>query len=275
MKTAIRLLAILVAGAALLAAIHYWQMQHAQAPAPETVAPPPVASAPAPQPAPALELNTPPPIQHPIATEPPAQPLPSIDNSDAPMADAVSGLVGKDRWHALFVPDQIVRHIVATVDNLPRSEAPTTTWPVQPAPSWMKTEGSGDQMHIAPANAARYAPYVALVQAIDVDKLVDVYRRFYPLFQQAYVNLGYPGAYFNDRLVVAIDNLLAAPEPAQPPLLVQKKVLYQYADPDLESRSAGQKIMIRIGVQNERIVKAKLRQLRAAITRQPPAGHAQ
>ncbi|HEY6772776.1 MAG TPA: DUF3014 domain-containing protein, partial [Oxalicibacterium sp.] len=47
-------------------------------------------------------------------------------------------------------------------------------------------------------------------------------------------------------------------------------VLYQYADPDLESRSAGQKIMMRIGVTNERIVKKKLRALRAAVTNMPP-----
>src|SRR3546814_517812 len=106
-----------------------------------------------------------------------------------------------------------------------------------------------------------------MVQQISVDKLVGVYRQFYALFQQAYVELGYPDAYFNDRLVVAIDDMLAAPEPKGDIELIQRKVRYQFADAYLESRSAGQKIMLRIGVENARIVKAKLRELRTAITK--------
>ena len=44
-----------------------------------------------------------------------------------------------------------------------------------------------------------------------------LYRRLYPLFQQAYAELGYPTGHFNDRLVEVVDHLLAAPEPTQPP----------------------------------------------------------
>jgi hypothetical protein len=42
-------------------------------------------------------------------------------------------------------------------------------------------------------------------------------------------------------------------------------VLYLYANPDLESRSAGQKILMRIGTENAIRVKAKLREIRAEI----------
>ena len=38
-----------------------------------------------------------------------------------------------------------------------------------------------------------------------------MYKQYYPLFQQAYVDLGYPEGYFNDRLVEVIDHLLATP----------------------------------------------------------------
>jgi len=38
-------------------------------------------------------------------------------------------------------------------------------------------------------------------QLVDAKKLVSVYVHLYPLFQQAYVGLGYPDGYFNDRLV--------------------------------------------------------------------------
>jgi hypothetical protein len=47
--------------------------------------------------------------------------------------------------------------------------------------------------------------------------------------------------------------------------LVQPKVLYEFADPDMELLSSGQKIMIRVGPENESRLKVKLKQLRAEI----------
>jgi len=106
------------------------------------------------------------------------------------------------------------------------------------------------------------------VQAADVKSLAALYRRLYPLFQQAYEDLGYPGKYFNDRLVEVIDHLLETPEIAAPIPLEQPRVFYTYADASLEARSAGQKLLIRMGPANARIVKAKLRELRAEIVAQ-------
>jgi hypothetical protein len=104
------------------------------------------------------------------------------------------------------------------------------------------------------------------MEAVEAKKLVAAYVYFYPLFQNAYRELGYPTGYFNDRLVEAIDNLLAAPDvPA--PKLVQPKVLYQFADSGLEARSAGQKIMMRKGKRERRTVKP-LRAIRRELTGQ-------
>jgi hypothetical protein len=44
---------------------------------------------------------------------------------------------------------------------------------------------------------------------------------------------------FNDRLIEIMDHLLAAPEIEGPIELVQPKVLYRFADPELEKRSWG------------------------------------
>jgi hypothetical protein len=265
MKKVISAIVIIVLlGIAALTGYNWWQQQHQQSEVVTEVAPPPIAAEPVTVP-PAAE--TPPPILHPIAPPPaPTEPLPTVQDSDQALGQALSDVVGASSWRALFFPDLLIRHIVATVDNLPRHEAPSKMWPLHPAGSWLATKGTEGSLTLDPANAKRYAPYMAVVQQISVDKLVTVYRQFYALFQQAYVELGYPDAYFNDRLVVAIDDMLAAPEPQGPIELIQNKVRYQFADADLESRSAGQKIMLRIGVENARIVKAKLRKLRAAIT---------
>jgi hypothetical protein len=127
--------------------------------------------------------------------------------------------------------------------------------------------GSAETLAIDAKNPERYASYVQLIKSVDTPKLVAVYRQFYPVFQRAYVELGYPNAYFNDRLVEALDDLLAAPEPEEPIRLAQPKVLYEFADPALESRSAGQKIMIRMGRDNAVSIKAKLREIRQSVAR--------
>jgi hypothetical protein len=106
---------------------------------------------------------------------------------------------------------------------------------------------------------------VRVIEAIDEKALVADYARAYPLFQQAYVELGYPGKQFNDRLIQAIDDLLSAPELDAPLDLVRPRVVYEFASPDLETRSAGQKIMLRMGPQNAARVKAKLLLVRREI----------
>jgi hypothetical protein len=142
--------------------------------------------------------------------------------------------------------------------------------PLKQVPGQFRVSGEGGDLTVHPENTARYATYVKVVESVDATRLVDAYVRFYPLFQKAYEDLGYPKAYFNDRVVEVIDHLLAAPEMPANARLVQPKVFYQFADPDLEKRSAGQKIMMRIGNENAGRVKAKLRDIRTQLTRRGP-----
>ena len=221
-----------------------------EAPAPLAATPPP-----APPAAPAIE--------HPLdtAAQPPAPSLPTLDNSDSLMRESVAGLIGRKAFGESVIPAQLVRRIVATVDNLPRPTAAQRMMPLQPVRGTF-VASRGESAAIDAANYARYTPYVRVLESVDAHSLVRSYVRAYPLFQRAYEELGYPGRYFNDRLMQALDDMLAAPELDGPVALVQPKVLYQFADPDLEGRSAGQKILLRMGKANELRVKAKLREIR-------------
>jgi hypothetical protein len=98
------------------------------------------------------------------------------------------------------------------------------------------------------------------------ERMVAVYVHYYPLIQAAYEDLGYPDAYFNDRLIDVIDHLLETPDIDGRIALVRPHVLYKYADPQLEALSAGQKVLIRVGPQNAARLKLKLRELRQALT---------
>ena len=134
--------------------------------------------------------------------------------------------------------------------------------PVQQAAGKFITAGSGDSLIISPKNAERYTPYMKVVDVFDAKKLVELYVRLYPLFQQAYVDIGYPKDYFNDRLLVVIDDLLVTPDVKEPVKLVQPKVFYEFADPDLEDLSIGQRTLIRIGSKNGTKMKARLREIK-------------
>lgn len=192
----------------------------------------------------------------------PAKPLPSLEQSDPMMRDSVSALVGRKAFETMVYPSQLVRRIVATVDNLPRETAPRRVMPLQAVPGAFGVSSEGDEMILTAANSQRYAGYVRVFEALDARALAQRYAEAYPLLQRAYAELGFPNARFHDRLLEAIDDLLEAPVPAGPLKLVRPKVLYQFADPELEGLSAGQKIMIRMGPENAARVKAKLREIR-------------
>jgi len=231
---------------------------------------PPAASQPAPPPAPQEPV-----IEHPVppATGESQGPLPALGDSDPAMKDALSEVVGSDAVMQYLVPDNIIRHIVVTVDDLPRQKVPVERRPtVMVAGTFLAT---GDELHatLDPRNFARYEPMVGVVRKLDMQRLAQVYLRFYPLFQQVYQDLGYPNGYFNDRLVEVIDSLLATPQPRGPIELTRPNVMYTFADPTLEARPAGQKLLLRMGPENAAAIKAKLRELRTIVTAAPPPKH--
>jgi len=233
---------------------------------PPVPAPAPMAKvAPAPAPEPPAHFPAP---EAKDETTPPT-PLPALDESDGTLLAALAGILGREAAGRFLVPERLVRNIVVTVDNLPRKTFAMRLSPLKPVGGLLATTGKEASLAIAPENAARYSPWVTLLEKVDAARLVAVYARAYPLFQQAYVELGYPDGHFNTRLVQVIDHLLAAPEPAAPLRLVVPHVLAEYADPALEAESAGRKVLFRMGNANAAKVKAKLRELRAALVRAP------
>lgn len=198
-------------------------------------------------------------------------PLPALDESDEAFGDALAQLLGVQSLPAFLYPDSMIRRFVATVDNLPRRRLPARLMPLKPVAGPFAVSGTDGRLSIAPENSTRYRRYVDTIQAIDATKLVDVYARFYPLFQQAYVELGYPKGYFNDRLVEAIDDLLAASETSHPVGLVRPSVMYKFSDAELESLPAGQKMLIRMGSANAERMKTALRALRTELVSRAPA----
>jgi Protein of unknown function (DUF3014) len=255
-------LVLLMVLAASAVFFYLWRQNTSQQPAPATT--------PATQPPVAAVAE--PAIRHPIedaqgaAATTESKPLPALMVSDTTMQNTLADLFGPAALGKVFYEDAIIHRFVTTVDNLPRKTIPSRNLPVKPITGPLATSAKDDNISISAENASRYTSYVRMAETIDPRSLVSAYVHFYPLIQQDYRDLGYPKGYFNDRLIEAIDDLLAAPELKDPLQVVQPKVLYQYADPELEARSAGQKIMMRMGNENAAKVKAKLQEIRRELT---------
>lgn len=263
---------LLVGGVAVLLLRDRFSSGSESAPA----APSPVAAAPA-QALPAAAAEGAPEaaaaIQHPLDTRLQADPaLPALADSDAPALQALGALFPGDALLAPLLRDFVIARLVGHINLLDRSSVPPTALAARPLAGELQVEqradGVEDAQQIAAGNAARYAPFVAAFTAADADAVANSYRRFYPLVQQAYADLGHPDAYFNDRLVAVIDHLLASPEPARPLAVVRdERGRYRFVDPALQSRSVGQKLLLRMDAAQAAAVKRQLRAIRAAITR--------
>src|SRR5271166_6190372 len=243
------------------AGLWYYLAHRASAP-PMTIA--------VPTPLPALPPE--PVTQHPIpdGSKNAAQaPLPALNDSDTPMLAALDGVIGAGPVKDYLIRENVVRRIVATIDNLPRQKLAAQKLPVVAVPGVFKVQG--DELHatLDAQNFARYGHMVAVIRGLDMQRVADLYVHFYPLFQSAYQDLGYPTGYFNDRLVAVIDMLLATPQVTQPIDLVRPHVMYEFADGALEALPAGQKSLMRMGPENAATVKGKLSELRAIVTAAP------
>lgn len=225
----------------------------------------------------------PPPIRYPVPTEEtlagaqesapaqPPQPLPPLEESDASLRAALERLYAGQPLDQLLQLENFAKRMVITTNNLLTPNLPVKRRPTQPVPGVFLTAGGEDNTVISPENYPRYTPFIQLAQAAETKQLVALYVRFYPLLQQASENLGYTG-YFNDRVIEVLDHLLATPTVAEPIGLVRPEVLYQFADPQLEALSSGQKLLIRMGRVNADQLKAKLAELRQALTSLQGAG---
>jgi len=202
-----------------------------------------------------------------VAETAPENPLPTLDASDSAVRKDLYTLATRRVLDSLLNLNHIIRRFVVTVDNLPRKHLLRSKHRSNQAIHGQPVvEKDSSGIYLSERNFARYDSFVDLLETMSSDRMIALYLYYYPLIQAAYDDLGYSSAYFNDRLIEVIDHLLEAPNIGGRISLVRPRVLYKYADPELETLSAGQKILIRIGPPNAARVKLKLRELRGALT---------
>ena len=227
-----------------------WWWKSSQAP----VAPAPV-STPAETPGkPPEDADVPstPDVQRPV--------LPSLESSDEYVRDQVSLLSpGMADW---LKQDDLVRRFAVVIDNArvgdyPRRQivflTPTAKFPVRQ---------DGDRMLLDPDGYHRFDSFVDTAISIDPQRAVALVRTLSPLLVEALKELGAKDPDPTIAIRESIEQVLATPDLEGDIEVVQPKVYYQFADPNLESLKPLQKQLLRMGPQNLARIKSYLTQVK-------------
>ncbi len=189
----------------------------------------------------------------------------TLSTSDAAIRELAAQLSARPELAAWLVNEDLVRRFVASVDNISEGTSPRQHLEfIAPAGAFEVQERDG-RLVVAPASYDRYDTVAAVITSLDTEGTVALYRELKPLIDDAYAEISPRGASFDARLAEVFDELLAVPVLSGDVEVEQKVVTYTYADPRLESMTAAQRQLLRMGPENVAMVQAKLRELKAAL----------
>ena len=201
-----------------------------------------------------------------VAVNPNQKPLPILDQSDPSFEEELSTLFDPLEIQDIFDFKNIIRRLVITVENASEATWSQDFLPYRPVHGRFRVIKNGNVVTLDSKKLKRYSPYLHFAEEVDLKRVVGIYVHFYPLFQSAYIEVGGSGE-FNDKLVHVVDLLLKTPTPKDTVQLLEFNSSYKFLDPELEALSVGQKMLIRIGSDSEKIMKDRLREFRGYLTK--------
>ena len=195
-------------------------------------------------------------VAQPVAEPEPV--LPALDESDAEVKQRLLALNWRSGLAGLFATEEMLRNFVVQTDNIAQGQL-AAGHPLLLPLEQKFTLAEGEAMQLDESSFERYQPYIQLMESVPAEQVLALFDRYEPLLQQAYAELGYPDELFKNKLLAAIDVMLATPEVSYPLALERPSVVYVFADPAIEQLPAAQKQMIRLGPDNQQRVKAVLK----------------
>ncbi|EDQ00551.1 DUF3014 domain-containing protein [Shewanella benthica] len=199
-----------------------------------------------------------------IEAEPQVQvdPLPTLSHSDGYVHKKTVEIADGMKIEPLLVEKDLLRHFVVFVDNLAQGELARKVSPLKAPDRIFTVSDITNKTYLNPDSYHRYDLYANFVANLDEQQLAATYKALTPLLEEAFEELGYGDMSFKQRLLQAIDIMLAAPVIEQPIELDGVSVNYQFVDPQLEALPNAQKLLLRMGPENTKKVKAALRKLK-------------
>ncbi|MCL2917110.1 DUF3014 domain-containing protein [Shewanella litorisediminis] len=189
-------------------------------------------------------------------------PIPELAESDTFATQKAVALAGDLPVQPIIAQQDLVRHFVVFMDNLAEGQLARKQSPLKGPEAKFTVSEITAKTYLNPDSYKRYDLYANYIANLNEEKLLETYAQMTPMLEQAFDELGYDNVSFKERSLKAIDQLLAAPIIESPIELVTFSVNYKFADPELEALPPAQKLMIRMGPENSRKVKAALKKLR-------------
>jgi len=209
----------------------------------------PAQVAPEPAVAPPPATEAPPVIPESPATPPPP-PLPALSESDDEVR-ATLGDVLPDALDASLKSDQLISRAAVVLSNFGLGKVIRDKLALpRPTGKFAVDERSVDSVFLSQSNYSRYDLAVDTLTDIDTSSAATWFRRYEPLFDMAYAELGESTQTARGSIKAGIRVLLDATYPEEPPALIQPAVFYKYADPALERQPDSVKVLIRMGPEN-------------------------
>ena len=227
-------------------------------PEPEPPVPEPVIEA---EPEPELEPEQV--VEAPVEEEvEPAFVLPRLNDSDQLIRDGVVRLTRHEGVNTWLSPNELIRKFVAFVEGVAIGQvAKDPVRDLAPQGPFLASQISEQVYLLDSASYERYDFFSEVVVSLDARRSAEFYLLVHPMLQEAYGELGSPDKKFNDVVFKAIGRLLETPVINKPIRLLRPVVMYQFEEKKLESLSAAQKQLIRMGPKNTRALQVKLSEI--------------
>ncbi len=170
--------------------------------------------------------------------------------------------------HWLEQTSDLMRQFVLLADQVSKGKLPRKVFSFWAPKEPFKVKEAEGKLVIDPQSYHRYDLLAEVVDAIDMELAWRLYQLARPLAREAFAEIAPSGKQFDQALLAAAEHLLEAPQPRGEIVLVKPSVMYKFADPKLESLSAAQKQLLRMGPVNATIIKHKLGILRGYLLRE-------
>ncbi|TVL22444.1 hypothetical protein AYI92_04095 [Shewanella xiamenensis] len=200
-----------------------------------------------------------------VEPQAPVETVPNLPESDTFVHQKALALISNNVVGSSLVNQDIIRQFVVFVDNLAQGELTRKVSPIKGPEKLFTVSEITNKVYLNPESYHRYDAYATVIANMDEQSLMHTYKQLTPLFDEAFAELGYSNAKFNDRMLQAIKVMLAAPIIEEPIELSSISVNYRFVDPNLEALPSAQKLLVRMGPENTRKVKASLRKMESQL----------
>jgi len=186
-----------------------------------------------------------------VATVRRPEPLPQLDQSDEFVRQRTADWSLPAAW--LARPDVISRLAVISLNTADGSIARRQLGYLAPK-SKFQVEKIGELTFIHPQSYSRYDVLVGTLTSVPPQAAARLLQHLSPLLQQALTLLG-DHRKVDFLVALSLDRISQLPEVSGNVEVLQPKVMYTYADEELEALPEFEKQMLRFGVQNIRKLK--------------------